>query len=125
MTPQTASGRATGEIYELLLHAAACRRPVAASCDGLPRLLCPHVLGRKSGRLQALFYQFEGESKTAPQELIESEGVWRCLAVSKLVQVKLCAGGWHTGSRFGKQTCIDEVDYDGDAQPEPSPQNGQ
>ncbi len=25
----------------------------------------PHVLGRKSGRLQALFYQFEGESKTA------------------------------------------------------------
>ena len=85
----------------------------------------PHVLGRKSGRLQALFYQFEGESNTAPQEVIESEGVWRCLAVSKLGQVKLCAGGWHTGPRFGKQTCIDEVDYDVDAYPEPSPQNGQ
>ena len=71
------------------------------------------------------FYQFEGESKTTPQEVIESEGVWRCLAVSKLRQVEACAGGWHTGPRFGKQTCIDEVDYDVDAYPEPSPQNGQ
>ena len=125
MTPHTTNGRATEEIYELLLHAAARRQPVAASYDGLPRLLCPHVLGRKSGRLQALFYQFEGESKTTPQKVIESEGVWRCLAVSKLRQVEACAGGWHTGPRFGKQTCIDEVDYDVDAYPEPSPQNGQ
>ena len=52
------------EIYEVLRLAATRRQAVAAIYDGLPRLLCPHVLGRKSGRLHALFYQFGGSSRS-------------------------------------------------------------
>src|ERR1017187_669383 len=51
MTPQPAEEQAVSEIYELLRLAAGRRQPVAAIYAGLLRLLCPHVLGRKSGRL--------------------------------------------------------------------------
>jgi len=60
MTPQPAETQAVMEIYVLLRLAAARRQPVAATYDGLLRLLCPDVLGRKSGRLHVFCYQFEG-----------------------------------------------------------------
>jgi hypothetical protein len=64
MTPQPTKGQAVSEVYDLLRLAAASRQPVAAVYDGLPRLLGPHVLGRKSGRLRALCYQFGGSSRS-------------------------------------------------------------
>src|ERR1700680_904006 len=75
MTPQPAKAEVMSEIYELLRHAAVRRQPVAAFYDGLPRLLCPHVLGRKSGRLHALFYQLGGSSHSGLP--LAPEGVGR------------------------------------------------
>jgi hypothetical protein len=63
MTPQPAKGHAVNETYELLRRAAARRQSVAAIYDGLPRLFCPHVLGRKAGRFHALVYQIGGEQQ--------------------------------------------------------------
>jgi hypothetical protein len=125
MTPQPAKMQAVGEMYELLRRAAVRRRPVAANYDGLPRLLCPHVLGRKADRLHALFYQFGGSSNSGLPLTTEGVGGWRCLAVEKLSQVELRAEAWHTEPRSRRQTCIDEVDFDVDAQPEEDPQKGQ
>jgi hypothetical protein len=122
MTPQRAGAKAVIEIYEVLRLAAARRQAVTAIYDGLPRLLCPHVLGRKSGRLQALFYQFGGGSNTGLPVTPEGMGDWRCLAVEKLSQVELRADGWHTEPRLRRQTCVDEVDFDVDDQPEEEPQ---
>jgi len=121
MNPQPARVQCVSEIYELLRLGAARRQPLAAVYDGLPRLLCPHVLGRKSGRLHAFFYQFGGSSNSS---LPMSAGVggWRCLAVEKLSQVELSADAWHTELRSPRQTCVDEVDFDVDAQPEQDPQ---
>src|ERR1700747_1403034 len=99
MTPQAAKEDAVSEIYELLRVAAARRQPVAAVYDGLPRLLCPHVLGRKSGQLHAFAYQFGGSSNSALPRTAEGGGVWRCLAVEKLSQVELRADAWHTEPR--------------------------
>jgi hypothetical protein len=98
---------------------------VAAIYDGLPRLLCPHVLGRKSGRLHAFVYQFGGSSNSGLPMAPEETGDWRCLAVEKLNQVELRADAWHTEPRSRRQTCIDEIDFDADAQPGDNPQNGQ
>jgi len=83
--------------------------PVAAIYDGLLRLLCPHALGRKSGRLHAFCYQYGGESHRRPAYGGRTNGEWRCLAVEKTP----------------RQTCIDEVDFDIDAQPKEDPQQGQ
>jgi len=122
MTPQPVREQSPDEVYVLLLRAAACRRPVSVTYDGLPRLLCPHVLGRKAGRRQAFVYQFEGTSHSGLTTTTGGTGGWRCLAVEKLSQAELQAGAWHTEPRAQRQTCIDEVDFDVDAQPEEDPQ---
>jgi hypothetical protein len=122
MTPRPDRNQAMQEIYSLLRVAAARRQPVAAVYDGLPRLLCPHVLGRKAGRLHAFFYQFGGNSHSGLPIGPEGKGGWRCLDVEKLSRVELRAEAWHTESRPPRQTCIDAVDFDADAQPEEHPQ---
>jgi hypothetical protein len=124
MTPQFATAQAENEIYQLLRLAATRRQPVAGVYDGLPRLLCPHVLGRKAGRLHVLVYQFGGSSHSG-LPVTPGVGVWRCLAVERLGQVELRAEVWHTEPRSRRQTCIDEVDFDADAQTEEDPQKGQ
>jgi hypothetical protein len=124
MTPQPAEAQAVREIYALLRLAAARRQSVAATYDGLFRLLCPHVLGRKSGRLHVFCYQFGGSSNSG---LLMAPGVgaWRCLVVERLSQVELRADAWHTEPRSRRQTCIDEIDFDADAQSGDNPQKGQ
>ena len=125
MPRQVAKLEAVSATYELLRVAGARRQPVAAVYDGLPRLLCPHVLGRKSGQLHAFVYQFGGSSNSGPPLTAEGVGVWRCLAVEKLSQVELRADAWHTEPRSLRQTCIDEIDFDADAQSGDNPQKGQ
>jgi len=125
MTPKPADASAVSEIYELLRYAATRKQPIAATYDGQPRLLCPHVGGRKSGRLHVLCYQFGGSSNSAEPLAPEGEGVWRCLAVEKLSHDELRTDAWHTGPCSKRQTCIDEVDFDADVQPGDDPQKGQ
>src|SRR5690348_15251559 len=105
--------------------AATRRQPVAATYDGLLRLLCPHVLGRKSGRLQVFCYQCGGSSNSGLPRASRRVGGWRCLAVERLSQVELSAEAWHTEARSPRQTCVDEIDFDADAQPGDNPQKGQ
>jgi len=117
MTPTPAEASTASEIYELPRYAAEHRQPVAAIYDAQPRLLCPHVGGSKSGRRNVFCYQFGGGSNSIESLVPEGDGVWRCLAVDKLSQVQLRTGAWHTELRAKRQTCIDEVDFDIDAQP--------
>ena len=125
MTPTPAEASTLSEIYELLRYAAKRRQPVAAIYDAQPRLLCPHVGGRKSGRRNVFCYQFGGGSNSIDRLAPDGGGIWRCLAVERLSHVQLRTGAWHTEPRAHRQTCIDEVDFDIDAQPEDNPQNGQ
>lgn len=93
--------------------------------DDQPRLLCAHVLGRKAGRYHALVYQIGGKSNSVRLAAPSEAGVWRCLAVEKLSDVELRADGWRSAPRSPGQTCIDEADFDVDAQSGDSPQKGQ
>lgn len=122
MTPKPAEASGVREIYELLRDAAARRQPVAAIYDGQPRLLCPQVGGRKSSCLHIFCYQFGGSSNSVELLASEGRGVWRCLPVEKLSHVELRTDAWHTEPRSPQQTCIDEIDFDADAQPEEDPQ---
>ncbi|HEY6373574.1 MAG TPA: hypothetical protein VIX37_23560 [Candidatus Sulfotelmatobacter sp.] len=122
MTPERAEVQAVSETYELLRVAAARRQPVAAIYDGLLRLLCPRVLGRKSGRLHVFCYQFGGNSASGLATPSEGIGAWRWLAVVKLHQVELRVDAWHTERRAPHQTGMDEIDFDADVQPGEDPQ---
>ena len=125
MTLQPAEAQAVREIYALLRLAAARRQPVAATYDGLLRLLCPDVLGRKSGRLHVFCYQFGGSSNSGLPMAPGRVGGWCSLAVERLSQVELRVDAWHTELRSPRQTCIDETDFEADAQSGDNPQKGQ
>ena len=112
MTPQTSGNRTDGDAYELLRLAIARKQPLMAVYDDRRRLLCPHVLGRKSGQLRVLCYQFGGGSNSTSGEVAG----WRCFAVGKLSQLEWSEESWHTGPRSGTQTCVDEVAFDTDTQ---------
>ena len=56
------------EIYKLVWTAVATKQPIEATYQGLPRLFCPHRLGRnREGRLRVLCYQYGGESQSGLQ----------------------------------------------------------
>ena len=111
------------EIYALLRTAGARKQPVAAMYEGHPRLFCPHLLGRsKQGHRNAFCYQFGGASVSGLRTVSAGVGGWRCIVVDKLSQVELQSGGWHTEPRSSRQTCIEEVEFDADAQRGEDPQ---
>jgi hypothetical protein len=126
MTPHSAKAQSVEEIYDLLRAAVARKQPVAAIYNGLPRLLCPHVLGRnRERRLRALCYQVGGSSGSGLRLGPEGIGGWRCIAVDKLSQVELKTGPWRTEPRSSQQNCVEKIDFDVDAQSGDNPQKGQ
>src|SRR5258707_14366416 len=89
MTPEPTGAQAVREIYALLRLAAARRQPVAATYDGLLRLLCPHVLGRKAGRLHVFCFQFGGSSNTGLSIGPRIRAGSRCLSMAGRSQNRL------------------------------------
>lgn len=77
------------EIYRLIRNAVTGRTPVSALYDSLPRLLCPHRLGRnRSGQVRVLCYQYGGDSSSR-LEPIGSPANWRCMKLEKFSRVQL------------------------------------
>ena len=111
------------EIYALLRKAGTRRQPVSAMYDGYPRLFCPHLWGKsKQGRRHAFCYQFGGTSDSGLRTVVDGVGGWRCIVVEKLSRVELQSGMWHSEPRSNRQTCIEEVEFDADAQRGEDPQ---
>jgi hypothetical protein len=126
MPARPMDSQALEDVYSLLRVAATKRQPVAAIYEGLPRLCCPHLLGtNKQGELRAFCYQCGGGSGSGLRRLWEGWGGWRCLAIHKLERVELRGNAWRTEPRSGQQHCVEQVDFDVDAQSGGDPQNGQ
>ena len=94
--------------YALVRQAIATRCPIVAVYEGHPRELCPHVIGTKDGRAQALCFQHGGSSSKGP---LAPGGEWRCVAIARLVDVALAPGRWHSrGWNPETQRCVHRVD---------------
>lgn len=53
------------DIYRLVWAAIAAKRPIGALYKALPRLFCPHRLGRnRAKQLRVLCYQYGGDSES-------------------------------------------------------------
>jgi hypothetical protein len=95
--------------YQLFEQAMTSRKQVLCSYDGRLRELCPVILGHTNGQEVALVYQFGGQSKSG----LPPRGQWKCLSLSKVSNILLRDGPWHTGSGHNKaQHCVQEVDLD-------------
>jgi PIN domain nuclease of toxin-antitoxin system len=100
---------ATSRAYELFAQAIAGRKQIFCTYEGLPRELCPHILGYAKGQEVALSYQFGGQSSSG----LPPAGEWRCLSISKVRNVRLRDGPWHGGPRHTRpQLCVEVVDID-------------
>jgi hypothetical protein len=114
------------DIYRLVWAAVADKRSMRAMYKELPRLFCPHRLGRnQAGQRRVLCYQYGGESESglAPSG---SPANWRCIVLEKLRAVELLEGSWKTAPNHSRPaTCVVEADIDAEDQPERDPQKGQ
>ena len=86
-------------VYRKVYMAIEDRRPISAVYHEVPRLFCPHRLGRNSkGQLRVLCYQYGGESQTGLGPLGSSDN-WRCIALEGLTAVELLSGPWRTAPK--------------------------
>jgi len=98
--------------YDLIRQAIQRKQQVLATYDGHRREMCPHVLGTKAGRAQALFYQFGGTSSSG-LEPVGSPSNWRCIELSKLAEVSVRDGDWYTAPNHSRpQTCVDIINVE-------------
>ncbi|EFD0191031.1 hypothetical protein WEI_04779 [Escherichia coli KTE25] len=98
--------------YDLIAKAIKEKLQVTAYYQGFYREMCPHALGSKKGRKQALFYQFGGESSkgtVTPGSTFN----WRCIPIDGLTEVTLQSGQWYTAENHSQaQTCVDQIDIE-------------
>jgi hypothetical protein len=119
----SAAEQSPEEVHRLVAAAAVQHRPIAARYDGTRRLLCPHVVGyNQPGDWRVFCYQYGGETKDG--SLPSGEGIWRCLALSKLSSVECVTGSWRT-EPHAPQRCVEHIEVDADDHPGGDPQNGQ
>ncbi len=99
--------------YQIVQQAIIEKHQVIADYGGYLTEMCPHVIGRKKGREQALFYQFDGDSKSGLDPAPESPKNWLCIPIDGLSGVSTQAGIWHTAPNHSRpQTCVDEIDVE-------------
>src|SRR5438067_11300760 len=84
------------DIYQLIWAAIASKRPIEAVYKGLPRLFCPHRLGRtRAGEVRALCYPHGGASESG-LEAPGSPAYWRCTVPDSSAE---CSYGRTPGAR--------------------------
>jgi hypothetical protein len=95
-------------LIDELTGATRSRHAVTVTYLGLARRLCPHVLGRKGGRWQCLFYQPAGGGSGLKTP--GSPGGWRCIPLEDLTDLEVVGGRWHTAPDATRpEEGIDEV----------------
>jgi hypothetical protein len=96
------------DTYAIVRQAILDKRQIVATYHGHRREMCPHVIGTKNGREQALFFQFAGSSRSG----LPPGGEWRCIPLEDLTDVSSRAGRWYTAAGTRRQTCVDRIDVD-------------
>jgi len=87
----------------------AAGQQILCEYDGYPRELCAIILGHSKSQEKALTFQFAGQSKSG----LPPRGEWRCLWLSKVSNVRLRNGAWHSGTQHTQpQGCVEDVDLD-------------
>ena len=113
-------------IYRLIWTAVANKHCIGAVYKDIPRLFCPHRLGRnQTGQFRVLCYQYGGDSQSGLQP-VGSPANWRCIVIEKLSRVKLLQDRWRTAPNHSRPaSCVIDADIDAEDQPERDPQKGQ
>ena len=113
-------------VYWAVYNAVKKRQPVSGVYHGLPRLFCPHRLGRnRKNELRVLCYQYGGESESGlgPPG---SPANWRCIVLEELSEITPLPEPWQTAPNHSRPaSCIVDADIDAEDYPPGNPQQGQ
>ena len=123
MAPHSGRIQSVDEIYALLRTAGARKQPVAAMYKGTLDCFvrtCWAGVSKAGGTRSVISLEEQGVSGL--RTVSAGVGGWRYIVVDKLSQVELQSGGWHTEPRSSRQTCVEEVAFDADAQRGEDPQ---
>lgn len=102
----------SSDSYATIRNAILKKQHVVATYNGHVREMCPHVIGTKNGREQALFYQFGGTSSSGAI-IPGSPQNWRCIPIAGMSNISIRSGTWHTGDNHSRpQTCVDTIDVE-------------
>lgn len=97
------------DTYSVVRQAIIDKQQIVATYQGHVREMCPHAIGTKNGRQQALFFQFGGTSSSG----LPPGGQWRCIPIEGLDHVMSQPGEWHTAENHSEpSTCIDIIDVE-------------
>ena len=98
--------------YQLIRSAIEKKQQITAIYNGHYRELCPHAIGTKNGKEQAMCFRFGGSGSKGPV-IHDSTDNWRCIEIAKLRDVAIRDGEWHTAANHSTaQTCIDSIDLE-------------
>jgi hypothetical protein len=102
------SEQTRSDAFELIKEAIAEKKLISAVYHERRRDLCPHVLGWKSDREHALFFQVGGESAKG----LAIAGSWRCLNLDELSEVQIIKGEFRSGPGYydSPQKCVDKIE---------------
>jgi len=99
----------SGLTYERCADAIISRRLLTFVYRGFYRVVCPHVLGSRNGKLRLLGFQIGGQSS----QPLPREGIWRCFALNEIEGAELQAGAWRTGGSHARpNTRVTDVHLD-------------
>lgn len=97
------------DTLELVCEAIRSKKQIVAIYQGHERVMCPHAVGYKNGKLQGLFYQCGGSSSSGLSP-VGSPRNWRCIPLAAIQEVSMQEGEWATCSEHSsRQTCVDQV----------------
>jgi predicted DNA-binding transcriptional regulator YafY len=75
------------------------RQPVAVAYHGRSRVVCPHAIGCKNGRIILLAYQSGGETSTGDLPADPARR-WRCLYIDEIETVAEDDSDWQSPANY-------------------------
>jgi hypothetical protein len=85
--------------WEVLGQAVTQRRSVRARYHGHDRIICPHLLAWRHGRIVALVYQTGGSSSSGPMPA-DPRNRWRSLFLDEIEDASIADERWQTASNY-------------------------
>ena len=112
------------DMYRLIWTAIANRQPIRAIYKDVPRLFCPHRLGRhRLGQTSRPVLSVRRRERVRGLGPMGSPENWRCLVFEKLRRVERVSDSWRSAPNHSRPaTCVVEADIDAEDQPERDPQ---
>jgi hypothetical protein len=95
--------------YRLIRTAILNEKQITCVYRGLPREICPHIIGWTDGQEKLLGWQFGGETSS----ILPPGGQWRCLNIAEIRDVQAREGRWYSGGTHRvPQKCVHDIDLD-------------